>query len=297
MEGIIRGHRLQRFVINPTIPARYLTPRDCDEDAVNLAFVEWEQQDSLLFTWLLSTLFETVLPRVVRCVHSYQVWDEIHKYFQAQTNTCSRQLRSELKSISKGNRSILEYLTHIQAIVDILQSIGDPVTHRDHLDAIVEGLLEEYEALSVIIQYRSGLCDILEAESMLLSHEAKLEKQKKLVLAEPLSINVAQAPNPQNMHHTQANPNVNPNFAQIPPNIQSQSNFQHQNPSQQLNVEDYSGGRQNGEDSGGGRGRRSGRDGGAGGCDGGSGGRSGGQSRVQCQICSKHGHDASICYH
>lgn len=109
-------------------------------------------------------------------------------------NARSRQLRSELKSITKGNRSIQEYLARIQTIVDILQSIGDPVMRRDHIDAIVEGLLEEYEALAAIIQYRPDLCDLMDAESMLLAHEAKLDKQKKLVLAEPLSINVAQAP-------------------------------------------------------------------------------------------------------
>lgn len=92
VEGVIRGHKLHPFVINPSIPPRFLTVRDRDVDLVNPAYTEWEQQDSLLFTWLLSTLSETILPRVVRCVHSYQVRDEIHKYFQAQMNARSRQL-------------------------------------------------------------------------------------------------------------------------------------------------------------------------------------------------------------
>ncbi|MCI43486.1 retrovirus-related Pol polyprotein from transposon TNT 1-94, partial [Trifolium medium] len=73
-------------------------------------------------------------------------------------------------------------------------SIGDPIKHRDQLEAILDGLPNEYNALTAIIQYRSDLCPIVEAEAMLLAHEAKLEKSKKVVLSEPLSVNVAHVP-------------------------------------------------------------------------------------------------------
>lgn len=55
-------------------------------------------------------------------------------------------------------------------------SIGDLVSHRNHLDAIVEGLPEEYGTLVTIIQYRIDPCDIMNVESMLLQHEVKIEK-------------------------------------------------------------------------------------------------------------------------
>lgn len=42
VEGVIRGHKLQRFVINPTIPPRYLTTRDRDTNSVNPVYSEWE---------------------------------------------------------------------------------------------------------------------------------------------------------------------------------------------------------------------------------------------------------------
>lgn len=48
-------------------------------------------------------------------------------------NVRSRQLRSELKSITKGNRSIFEYLARIQTIVDVILSIGDSVLHHAYL--------------------------------------------------------------------------------------------------------------------------------------------------------------------
>ncbi|RDY14851.1 E3 ubiquitin-protein ligase UPL6, partial [Mucuna pruriens] len=94
VKGIIRSQNVHRFLVNSTIPSRYLTEQD--HESVN----------------------------VRSCQH-----------------------RSELKSIVKGDLMVEEYLARIQAIVEV----------------------------------------------MLLSHEAKIEKSKKAVLAELVSINVAQA--------------------------------------------------------------------------------------------------------
>lgn len=180
-------------LVNPTIPQFYLSKADRANDEENPAYVTWEQHDSLLFTWLLTTLSNSVLPRVVRCVHSHQVCDEIHKYKFAHINAKSRKLRSELKSITKGEKTATEYLACIQRIMDVLESIDDPILHNDQIEAILDGLPEEYNDLASIIQYRPHLCPIIEAESMLISHEGKLETAKKTVVTEPIFVNVAQA--------------------------------------------------------------------------------------------------------
>lgn len=98
---------------------------------------------------------------------------------------------------------------------------------------------------------------------MLLPDESKLEKMKKVVLMEPLSVNIAHA-TPSVPNYT-SQPNVDvtsaPNFDPM-----SQFNGYRANPS---------------------------------GCcfNRGRGGRFGGLFKVQCQISFKTGHDASIYYH
>lgn len=87
------------------------------------------------------SVFLTVLPHVVRCVHPHQIWDEIHNYVFVHTNSKSRQLRSELKSIAKRERSISKYFARVQQIVDILESVDDPISHRDQLEASLMGYL------------------------------------------------------------------------------------------------------------------------------------------------------------
>ncbi|RDX81418.1 hypothetical protein CR513_37913, partial [Mucuna pruriens] len=82
-------------------------------------------------------------------------------------NVKSHQLRSELEfgNHHQGNITIAKYLARIQAIVDVLLSTGDPISHHDHIEAILEGLPKEYSALATIIQHISEPCDILDIES------------------------------------------------------------------------------------------------------------------------------------
>lgn len=71
VECIIRIHKLHRHLTNPDIPPRYLTVDDRASDVKNLAYHAWQKEDSLRFTWLLTTLSDSLLPHVVKCVHTH----------------------------------------------------------------------------------------------------------------------------------------------------------------------------------------------------------------------------------
>lgn len=144
VEGIIRIHKLHRHLVNLVIPPRYLSTADRASETENPAYLQWHQEDSLLFTWLLTTLSESVLPRVVKCIHAHEVWTVIDQFQRTQIYAKSRQLRYELRSMEKGDCTIAKYLGRIQQIVDILKLTGDPVSHRDQLKTIVDGLPPEY---------------------------------------------------------------------------------------------------------------------------------------------------------
>lgn len=85
----------------------------------------------------------------------------MHKFFHVEINVKAHHLRSDFKSITKGDKSIAEYLNRIQAITNLLFFIGEPLTHRDQLEVILDGLSDEYVALAAIVQYRLDLCPII----------------------------------------------------------------------------------------------------------------------------------------
>ncbi|MCH79675.1 retrovirus-related Pol polyprotein from transposon TNT 1-94, partial [Trifolium medium] len=95
------------------ISAKYASKSDRELDIVTEAYDQWLVQDQMLFTWLLSTLAESVLPRTIGCRHSFQVWEQIHKYFHALLKAKVRQLRSELKTIKKGTEPITKFVLRI----------------------------------------------------------------------------------------------------------------------------------------------------------------------------------------
>lgn len=90
-------------------------------DTESPTYLQCYQEDSLLFTWLLTILSASVLPHAVKRIRMHPT-----------------------------NR-------------DILELIGDPISHRDQLDTIIEGLSLNYQVLVSIIQYHDEPCETIVA--------------------------------------------------------------------------------------------------------------------------------------
>lgn len=58
-------------------------------------------------------------------------------------------MRVELKSTKKGNRSIIEFMLRIIAIMSFLLNVGDSITKQDQIDSILDGLPEEYNQFAM----------------------------------------------------------------------------------------------------------------------------------------------------
>ena len=191
----IRGRKLLRFLQGPAmVPPEFLTPEDEELGVVNQEFLDWEQQDQLLLSWLLSSLSNNMLTRVVGCHTSWQLWDHIHVFFQSHTRPKIRQFRSELRNTKKNDKTISEYLLRIKVLIDSLLSVGDPVSVQEHIDVILDGLPEEYDSFITSITSRLEPYTVAELESLLLAHESRLEKHAKFV-SDAFSANVAHLPN------------------------------------------------------------------------------------------------------
>ena len=59
----IQGYGLQKFVFSDDeVPVQFLTREDARFGKATKEFLEWEQQDQLLLSWLLSSISESILP-------------------------------------------------------------------------------------------------------------------------------------------------------------------------------------------------------------------------------------------
>jgi len=191
VEPVIKAHRLHRYLVNPSIPLQFLSLADHELGIENPEYTTWETQDQLLLSWLQSSLSAPFLARMLGCNHAFQVWDKIHTHFHSQTKARARQLRTELRTIKKGDRSISEFLLHIKALVHSLNSIGDPVSESEQLDILLEGLPVEYEAFLSLMHSKPELFSFAEIESLLVAQEARLERFKHD--NDSVSLNLTQA--------------------------------------------------------------------------------------------------------
>ena len=64
--------------------------------------------------------------------------------------------------------------------MDNLASIGALVNEEDHVDAILDGLSEDYSALVTVITSKSIPMSVSQVEALLMAHEERLEKYRKL---------------------------------------------------------------------------------------------------------------------
>ncbi|PNX95245.1 retrovirus-related Pol polyprotein from transposon TNT 1-94 [Trifolium pratense] len=141
VEPVIKGHRLHMFLTDSAIGHN----AGSNNDGFN-------EKDQILLSWILSTLSESILKRVIGCNNSKQLWETLHNFFKNRARAKARQYASELNNImKKETESISEYLLRIKVLIDSLDFAGRSVNLQEHANVILGGLPKEYDAAVALI--------------------------------------------------------------------------------------------------------------------------------------------------
>ncbi|KAL6315361.1 hypothetical protein AAG906_000468 [Vitis piasezkii] len=152
----IHGHNLQHFVIGVhDPPLKFRSSEDRSRGIMNQDFLDWEQQDQLLVSWLISSMSKGVLSRCVNCESDFQIWKTLKVYFVSQTHAKISQYKTLLQNTKKESLSMNEYLLKIRGFVDLLALVGVNLSVKDHIDVITDGLPSEYDTFFLIINSRT----------------------------------------------------------------------------------------------------------------------------------------------
>ncbi|KAE8690688.1 hypothetical protein F3Y22_tig00110893pilonHSYRG00288 [Hibiscus syriacus] len=264
---------------------------------LNEEYVAYKQQDCALASWLLASISPSILPGLVRCKSSFDIWQKLEQMYSISSTTRIMHLYCSLKSLRKRDHTMREYLDQIQAIYDNLAICGHTLSETVHISTILSGLPLEYESVVAVITssqqpYKlDGVC------SVLLDTEARQQDQLSQSI---FSVNLAQGQiqSPGSILCQRQNFNsLSPSTQLVEGNtaiVQGQSSFSSPSVVQNQGVQQgsyHQGSNQNNNSSYQqsrtstppyrGRGGR-----GHGGC-----------SRHQCQLCGKIGHLVNRCYY
>ncbi|KAM6582045.1 hypothetical protein CsatB_009047 [Cannabis sativa] len=190
----IKGHRLIKFLDPKVAPPKFVTAADEAGNRVSEEFLEWDIQDSLLVSWLLSSMTEKILTRMVGCNSAAQIWTTLEEYYSAQNRAKVSQFRTQLRRI-KLTGNLNDYLLKIKHVVDSLASIGHVLSPQDHIEAIFNGLTRDYSVFVTSLSTRKDDYSVAEVESLLMAQEVRNETtESDLDISKP-EVNLATQPN------------------------------------------------------------------------------------------------------
>ncbi|KAM6572708.1 hypothetical protein CsatA_016788 [Cannabis sativa] len=131
----IKGNRLMKYITEPP-PLEFLNEGDAAANRINPIYVDWEVQDQLLVSWLLSSMTESLLTRMVGCNTSHQIWEALEKHFTLKVSSKILEFRTKLQNLKKGYLSLNDNLLKVKHTVDLLASVGEVLSDQDHVAAI-----------------------------------------------------------------------------------------------------------------------------------------------------------------
>ena len=100
----IKGHRLQTYLSESSPrPAEFASEADERNGIQSTAFLDWEQQDQLILSWLISSMTEGLLSRFINCENSSQVWSQLQVYFATQVRAKQAQYKTMLENTKKNS--------------------------------------------------------------------------------------------------------------------------------------------------------------------------------------------------
>ena len=111
--SILTGYNLEGYVDGTSIcPIETITVNDVASP--NPAYQSWMRQDKLLFGALIGTLTTTVIPLITRATTTKEAWDTLASVYAKPSRGHVKQIKSQLRNISKGSQSISEYMHSVK---------------------------------------------------------------------------------------------------------------------------------------------------------------------------------------
>lgn len=180
---VLKSNSLLGFITGKTpCPPQFLTPNDEQSNTENPEYTKWVIKDQNLMIWLTGTISDPVLPYIVGCTSSKAVWDTLAKRFASKSRSQVIQLKTRLQNLTKGDKSVDEYLKSVKEISDLLAATGSTVDDGDLLVYILNGLPAEFDSFSTSIRVRSDDVTIDELHALLINEELVLMARNKLLL-------------------------------------------------------------------------------------------------------------------
>ncbi|XP_021770835.1 uncharacterized protein LOC110735022 [Chenopodium quinoa] len=173
IEAILIGHDLFKFVDGSyPSPTATITHETTEIPNPELSF--WTRQDKLICGALIGTLSTDLMPLVSQAQTSKQLWDILAKTYATPSRGHIKQLKDQLRRITKEGRSITELMQAIKACADQLAALGKNVEQKDLINRVLAGLDDSYSSVIEFVNARDTPISFEKLHEKLINKELSL---------------------------------------------------------------------------------------------------------------------------
>ncbi|XP_040932543.1 uncharacterized protein [Gossypium hirsutum] len=173
-----------------TAPARLIQSFDAGL-VVNPLALAFDQQDSLLTSWLLSTISSPFLSSFTEVQTAHDVWLVANNLFAADSSTKQSHLRHELHSLRNGSLSIRSYVNKITNLCALLAASGSQISETERTAVLLASLPSDFDTVVSSVSLSPGSLPVQRIVDTLLECEARQLRTAHEVL---MAANVVQGP-------------------------------------------------------------------------------------------------------
>lgn len=136
----------------------------------------FERQDQLVLAWLLSSSSAEVMLQITSLGKSSEVWEALQCLYSSSSRTREMFLRLDLRMVQKGSMSMIEFLTKVNRMLEMLAACGEKMETRDVILNVLNALGPEYEPfVTSVTTCMDWLMSFVDLQAMLLDQELQLE--------------------------------------------------------------------------------------------------------------------------
>jgi hypothetical protein len=179
MTTYLKAQQVYGFVNGTIAPPPQTIPNptsssDAPATIANPEFQLWVQQDQLVLSAILASLFENLISHVVGFATSYEVWQALERIFSSHPRARIMQVHFQLATIKKGGSSIIEYFQRFKSLVDSLATAGQPLNDFELISFLFAGLGSEFDPFVTSAPTRVDPMSLEDLYAHLLTHEMRL---------------------------------------------------------------------------------------------------------------------------
>ncbi|CAH1431803.1 unnamed protein product [Lactuca virosa] len=114
---------------------------------------------------------------------TYDLWKGLENLFRDNKDSRAMQLDQDLRSIEIGDMSIHYYCHKIKVLSALLANIDQPMPEKNLVIYMINGFGDKFDNLSSIILHQRPILSFLQARSMLMVEETRLQRPRSSTTA------------------------------------------------------------------------------------------------------------------